>query len=683
MAFTPKKIYSSNTPGQAPSSGTELAQHFNDNFDAVKSDLDEKDKKIVQLERGLNFSISNTVEKVIPLNEWSTSSQVIDVNGNIQVTGSNLRKVSPIIPLTSVSGIIYNGRADLNTLVIAFYDENDRFISGIKSLSDSEIKQYNAVKPHNAEYCLLSYAYLTTDKEYISCIPNQSAVHDIYNNIENIRSSIKKDDISINSDDPACRFWFNENDAVLWEQTNQGKIAIKNQTSNNQYASIKNDGKSQFFTPQNIKDFTISVEFINDSENALTVWQKGDTKPLFNCWGSVGGSLALQIYTTSYIDKSIPINQSSYNKLTIRVVSGNLEIHANGKLHHTISGVRDLDIEKLRVSTEKFISLKLYKGDVGDVNMINKTPCLYIDKNQTYNGYSIDIITGKEIKHQLSSVTANDNIEDASEYKPCNRSFSGNTRFPKRVTKGAISIIDDDGAVKAFTELYPFCVNKNIPFGAAVITSRIDKNATHLTSKQLREMQNSGMVEIMSHSYSHVGMDSTVSYAEKEIQMRQSQEDLMRYGCAAHGMVLPNGKFDDDTIFLSSANFHCTYHFPSTVGVEYINEVGKMQNHYIQRISFDQTGDKTYADRLEIYKNIIDVVVSKNAWLVITVHMSGYEWKPDSFQLLGEIVDYANVSGVKFLLPKNAFECFGNLAEASNSKSSACGIDAKGAAFSY
>jgi len=118
---------------------------------------------------------------------------------------------------------------------------------------------------------------------------------------------------------------------------------------------------------------------------------------------------------------------------------------------------------------------------------------------------------------------------------------------------------------------------------------------------------------------------------------------------------LPYGGYTEETIRIASKYYDSTYHYDNGDKIYTKNNI---KNHWILRHSFD-TG-------VQALKNLIDTAVLNNGWLIIATHAESYEWLPESYTNLSEIITYANSVGAEFILPKDGFQIYGNLMESDN-----------------
>ncbi len=110
----------------------------------------------------------------------------------------------------------------------------------------------------------------------------------------------------------------------------------------------------------------------------------------------------------------------------------------------------------------------------------------------------------------------------------------------------------DDGYDNNYELLYPLLQKYNCKATIFVITHTFtkgyDSKGMHkMTKKQVRELSDSGLVSIQSHTVMHYQL-GTLSDSEQEAQFRQSRRDILRVtGKQPFVMCFPNGSYNSKT----------------------------------------------------------------------------------------------------------------------------------------
>lgn len=120
--------------------------------------------------------------------------------------------------------------------------------------------------------------------------------------------------------------------------------------------------------------------------------------------------------------------------------------------------------------------------------------------------------------------------------------------LPKRV----VAVTVDDGFRSAYEVLFPLLKRYNVKVTLFVYTSWIGKGKGALTWEQLREMVESGLVEIASHTVTHPypkRLKRSLSHEQYRDRMRwefeQSKRELeQKLGIKVKGIAYPGGQID-------------------------------------------------------------------------------------------------------------------------------------------
>lgn len=114
----------------------------------------------------------------------------------------------------------------------------------------------------------------------------------------------------------------------------------------------------------------------------------------------------------------------------------------------------------------------------------------------------------------------------------------------------------DDGYLDNYTELFPLLQKYEAKATIFAITKSIGTHPLYFTWEQAREMADSGLVEIHSHTVSHPNLD-TLSYEEQQYELEQSQLDILRnLGRESYVFCYPTGRYNADTLELVDDYYH-------------------------------------------------------------------------------------------------------------------------------
>lgn len=108
----------------------------------------------------------------------------------------------------------------------------------------------------------------------------------------------------------------------------------------------------------------------------------------------------------------------------------------------------------------------------------------------------------------------------------------------------------DDGYLDNYTELFPLLQKYNAKATIFAITKSIGVHHLYFTWEQAREMADSGLVEIHSHTVSHPNLDE-LTYDQQKQELEQSYLDILRnLGRESYVLCYPTGRYNADTLDL-------------------------------------------------------------------------------------------------------------------------------------
>lgn len=120
----------------------------------------------------------------------------------------------------------------------------------------------------------------------------------------------------------------------------------------------------------------------------------------------------------------------------------------------------------------------------------------------------------------------------------------------------SVVITADDGHKSVFTDMFPLVKRYHIPITLFIYPSAISNAKYAMTWQQLREMQDSGLVDIQSHTYWHpnfkkekkrLAADAYENFVH--MQLGKSKEVLeQRLGIHVDMLAWPFGIYDDELI---------------------------------------------------------------------------------------------------------------------------------------
>ena len=114
-----------------------------------------------------------------------------------------------------------------------------------------------------------------------------------------------------------------------------------------------------------------------------------------------------------------------------------------------------------------------------------------------------------------------------------------------------IIITFDDGYIDNYTKAYPIMKKYNIKSNIFVITRWLD-GITYMTPDMVKELSNSGLIEIGSHTMHHVYLGAQ-SYETQEEELRESKKDLEELlGKEIITIAYPFGSANNNTFTIAS-----------------------------------------------------------------------------------------------------------------------------------
>jgi len=113
----------------------------------------------------------------------------------------------------------------------------------------------------------------------------------------------------------------------------------------------------------------------------------------------------------------------------------------------------------------------------------------------------------------------------------------------------------DDGYVCNYTTLYPLLQKYQMKATISIVTSSIGNRPTSMTREMVRELADSGLVSIQSHTINHPTLIDC-DFEQKEYEIRQSKLEVARItGREPYVMCYPGGRHDDDVTAISAEHY--------------------------------------------------------------------------------------------------------------------------------
>lgn len=228
----------------------------------------------------------------------------------------------------------------------------------------------------------------------------------------------------------------------------------------------------------------------------------------------------------------------------------------------------------------------------------------------------------------------------------------------RKLSKGMVTFHYDDGYPVHYSKVYKSIhLVKNVPLVIALDIWRVLKNTSgKVTYSQVREMYDSGLAEIASHSMTHIQMDDsqTVSQERMEWEVVESLKLLQRMGFDISTWVTPVSTYSTDLqkVQLLKDNYSAAYTVfkNGVVGTPAsLNMTSNVNIYGMWRARLDCGLTKA--------KQFIDYAEANNTWITFYAHdvsATGDMTEED----LTLLVDYALSKNVDIVTTKEAVSRF-------------------------
>lgn len=181
-----------------------------------------------------------------------------------------------------------------------------------------------------------------------------------------------------------------------------------------------------------------------------------------------------------------------------------------------------------------------------------KVPILlyhHITTEEFTNEESISLISPTDFRLHMTAISVNFtpiSLRSYYEYVMCD---DGSISLPPN----PIIVTFDDGYLSNYEIAYPILKELNIPATIFVVTDTVGAiagegkvNNSHFTWEQAREMEESGLIEIQSHTVSHERM-TALDFGEAVRQMRKSKHDIeVNLGRECDMIAYPYGDYNEE-----------------------------------------------------------------------------------------------------------------------------------------
>lgn len=172
----------------------------------------------------------------------------------------------------------------------------------------------------------------------------------------------------------------------------------------------------------------------------------------------------------------------------------------------------------------------------------------HITNEEFTDEQSISHISPSDFRLHMTAIKVHYNPISLREYIDFVNCDDGSITLPDN----PIVVTFDDGYSSNYEIAYPILKELGIPATIFVVTDTVGEQAeggkvhySHFTWEQAREMEESGLIEIQSHTAGHVGM-TTVDPGERIRQLRKSKYDIEKnLGRACDMIAFPYGDYNE------------------------------------------------------------------------------------------------------------------------------------------
>lgn len=221
-----------------------------------------------------------------------------------------------------------------------------------------------------------------------------------------------------------------------------------------------------------------------------------------------------------------------------------------------------------------------------------------------------------------------------------------------------LTIIDDDGNIGYYNDIYPMAKAKKVSISSAIIAERVGRKY-YMTWDNINDAYSNGM-EMLCHTYSHPlstdeGWPYDLEYFEEDY--RKAKNILKAHGIIPNLLVFSGSSGLNDTC--QEACKRASFDGAFLAGDNHIT-FGDTDRYSIPR--FRIGNDSNYHWELPLLKGMINKLSSSGGWMVWMMHTSSSKgWvkgngEDSSAYMLGEIIDYARANGIKIVTAEYGFK---------------------------
>lgn len=299
----------------------------------------------------------------------------------------------------------------------------------------------------------------------------------------------------------------------------------------------------------------------------------------------------------------------------------------------------------------------------GDARMVRDTGKVYrFDGSKWKEIEQIDASAINEVDSRLTQQLA-ETTNQRQDKTLRSMSYLG---MGRKSVSPKFSIISDDFRIEDYTKLFPLMQEKGVKVGHGIITNNVGES-NYGTWEQLKEMYDSGLSEVMSHSHLH--RHSTQLDAETlDEDIKTSLQILRSNGYDPDGFVYPYNDHNEFTANIITKYY--PYSFSKSSGGGAGSNYPRINNYAINRSalgSFFDPASAGFSDptTLEYYKEKVDEAIENDNWLVFVIHTWHSDMTATQWQHLRDVIDYIRSKGYDIEFPSEGFDARGNIMQTS------------------
>ena len=230
-----------------------------------------------------------------------------------------------------------------------------------------------------------------------------------------------------------------------------------------------------------------------------------------------------------------------------------------------------------------------------------------------------------------------------------------NINLPK--SEKMLTIIDDDGNIKYYTDIFPIAKAKKAEISSAVIVGRVGRNSNYMTWDNIIDAYCNGM-EILCHTYSHpLSTDEDYPYNLEwfEEDYRKARNTLIAHNISTNLLVYSGSSGQLDVCHEACKRASFDGGFLNANRITYENT----DRYKIPRFRVGNNADYHYD--ITVLKGLVNKLYSSGGWMVWMIHTSSSAgWVPgtkegSSAYMLGEVIYYARANGIKIVTAEYGF----------------------------